>query len=94
MSRTIRLGIAAGLALSAFAAWATDGRSDEKAAGGEAWYDEFYGAGKASPRPVVVPATSRQAPSAAAPGQHPQKRAHGVVHARAREHHRRLARSR
>ena len=42
MSRAIRLGFAAGVALAASTAWAAAGRSDAKAAGGDVWYDEFY----------------------------------------------------
>lgn len=94
MSRIIRLGIAAGLAAAASAAWATDGKSDQKAAGGDVWYDEFYSAGAATPRPVIVPAMSREAPSASAPSQHPRKRASRGDQVRARGGHHRLARSR
>jgi hypothetical protein len=96
MSRIIRLGIAAGLALTASAAWAAAGRPDDKTAGGEVWYDEFYASaspGAATPTPAAA-AASRGPRASAVPGQPSPKRAQGDDRAHARRPDRRLARSR
>lgn len=96
MSRVIRWGVAAGLALAASGtAWAEDGKPDGKATGGDVWYDEFYASASApSPTPVVTTGASHGAATTIATGQHPHQRAKGVASGHARDHHRRLARSR
>ena len=94
MSRTIRLSIAAGLALAASAAWAAAGRSDEKSAGGEVWYDEFYSS-PAAPTPTPAAAAASRGPRASTAADQPaQKSARGADRAPARGDHRRLARNR
>jgi hypothetical protein len=95
MSRLIRLGMAAGLALTASGAWATAGRSDEKSAGGDVWYDEFYScASPAAATPASTSAAASHRPRATAvAGQHPHKRARAGERDPARADHHRLARS-
>lgn len=93
MSNIIRLGIAAGLALAASAAWAAAGKSDRKPAGGEVWYDEFYASpSPAAPTLTPVAAATSRGPRASAAAAH--KSASGGERARARGDRRRLARSR
>lgn len=95
MSRTIQLGMAAGLALTASAAWATAGKSDEKSAGGDVWYDEFYSsAGPAAATPASLSAPASHGPRASTvAAQPPHKRARAGERAPARADHHRLARS-
>ena len=95
MSRTIRLGMAAGLALAASAAWAAAGRLDEKSAGGDVWYDEFYTAARPRrPRRPLPPRSARGPRASTAAGQPANKSARGADRATARGDHRRLARNR
>lgn len=99
MARMIRLGVVAGLALAASPAGATSVKSDEKAAGGDVWYDEFYAApsspGAPAPAPApAVAATSNTTRASATAGQPPHKRARSGERAAARGDHRRLARNR
>lgn len=95
MSRTIRLGMAAGLALAASATWAAAGRSDDKSAGGEVWYDEFYTASPAAPASTPAAAAASRGPRASTAAAQPAKKsARGADRAPARGDHRRLARNR
>ena len=97
MSRAIRLGFAAGVALAASTAWAAAGRSDAKAAGGDVWYDEFYSSPStpaATSARVVTTAAARRAGGSVSAGQQPHKRAHGGDRTHGRGDHRPLARSR